>query len=215
MTRIFSRIAFAALVLGVAMMATPSAQAAPRQTGPVTCFDDVRVVACATAQMPRWASRRVARAAPRDKSWFPAAGLIGNSGDLLPSGSYRAHYPAASRGLVETINAKLRRWVRATGNCGGSREWLATFYGFESGRHTASGERFNPLGLTAAHNTLPFGTVLYVTNPHNGLSVTVRVTDRGPATIADIDLSLGAARAIGLRQSSYVCVSRGIFASSP
>ena len=56
--------------------------------------------------------------------------------------------------------------------------------------------------------TLPFGTHLHVTNPHNGRSVQVVVNDCGPYTNADIDLSLGAAQALGLRQSSYVCISR-------
>ena len=63
---------------------------------------------------------------------------------------------------------------------------------------TANGERFNPDGLTAAHRSLPFGTMVRVTNLGNGLSVTVRINDRGPFVRGrDIDLSRGAARAIG------------------
>lgn len=74
---------------------------------------------------------------------------------------------------------------------------VASYYGFESGKKTASGERFNPLGMTAAHRTLPFGTMLRVT--YQGRSVVVRVNDRGPFIKGrTIDLSLGAARAIGL-----------------
>jgi peptidoglycan lytic transglycosylase len=45
---------------------------------------------------------------------------------------------------------------------------------------TASGERFAPAQLTAAHRTLPFGTMVRVTNIHNGHSVVVRINDRGP-----------------------------------
>lgn len=130
-------------------------------------------------------------------------------GDLLPAGSYRVHYPRANRRLVSLINSKLDRWVRPTGGCSGGVEWLATQYGRESGPRTASGERFRPGAHTAAHNTLPFGTVLRVWMPGGGRSVAVRITDRGPATKADIDLSTGSAAAIGMRSSAYVCVSKG------
>jgi rare lipoprotein A len=49
-----------------------------------------------------------------------------------------------------------------------------------SGSKTASGERANPAGLTAAHRTLAFGTHVRVTNRRNGRSITVRINDRGP-----------------------------------
>ena len=51
---------------------------------------------------------------------------------------------------------------------------------FYSGGRTASGEVTGPNGLTAAHRTLPFGTRVLVTNHHNGRTVLVRITDRGP-----------------------------------
>ena len=67
------------------------------------------------------------------------------------------------------------------------------------GRRTASGERFNPSALTAAHRTWRFGTRARVTNRCNGRSVIVRINDRGPFVRGRaIDLSLGAARAIGM-----------------
>lgn len=74
----------------------------------------------------------------------------------------------------------------------------ASYYGRElAGNRTASGERFNPNGLTAAHRTLPLGTKLRVTNVANGRSVIVRVNDRGPFVRSRlIDVSLGAAREI-------------------
>jgi rare lipoprotein A len=77
---------------------------------------------------------------------------------------------------------------------------LASYYGSGfAGRPTASGERFNPAALTAAHRTLPFGTRLKVTNPRNGRSVVVRINDRGPFHRSRvIDLSQEAARQIGL-----------------
>jgi rare lipoprotein A len=86
----------------------------------------------------------------------------------------------------------------------------ATWYGQElAGNRTASGERFNPNGLTAAHRSLPFGTCLRVSNPKTGKSVSVRVNDRGPFTKGvSLDLSYGAARAIGMRVTQPVVVKR-------
>ena len=76
-----------------------------------------------------------------------------------------------------------------------------------TGKRTANGERFNPLGMTAAHRSLPFGTKVKVTNTRNGRSVVVRINDRGPFIMSRvIDLSLGAARAVGLAQSGVAQV---------
>lgn len=62
------------------------------------------------------------------------------------------------------------------------------------GRLTANGERFDMYAMTAAHKTLPFGTLLEVTNLANGKKVTVRINDRGPFIAGrEIDLSKGAA----------------------
>jgi len=86
-------------------------------------------------------------------------------------------------------------------SCNGRHiEGLASFYGSESGPRTASGERFNANAMTAAHRSLPFGTLLRVT--HRGASVIVRVNDRGPFVRGRVlDLSSGAARAIGLSRA--------------
>jgi len=78
----------------------------------------------------------------------------------------------------------------------------ASWYGpgFQ-GQRTASGEPFNPQGLTAAHRTLPFGTQVRVTNLRNGQAVVVRINDRGPHIPGrEIDISTGAAQALGLIQ---------------
>jgi rare lipoprotein A len=65
--------------------------------------------------------------------------------------------------------------------------------------HTASGERTNSGAMTAAHRTLPFGTMVTVVNNHSGRSVVVRINDRGPFVHGRvIDLSPAAARAIGV-----------------
>ncbi|WP_342597053.1 septal ring lytic transglycosylase RlpA family protein [Cyanobacterium aponinum UTEX 3222] len=85
---------------------------------------------------------------------------------------------------------------------------IASWYGpgFH-GRKTASGERFNQNALTAAHRSLPFGTRVKVTNLNNGRSVVVRINDRGPFTRGRIvDLSAGAARVIGLKNSGVAPV---------
>ena len=74
-----------------------------------------------------------------------------------------------------------------------------------TGRRTASGERFNPGALTMAHNTLPFGTKVRVTNVANKRSVVARVNDRGPTTPGRIaDLSTAAASRIGMLRAGIV-----------
>jgi rare lipoprotein A len=75
-----------------------------------------------------------------------------------------------------------------------------------SGLGTASGQPYRSDGLTAAHKTLPFGTRVKVTNLRMGASTIVTINDRGPFTRGrDIDLSRGAARAIGLTSVGTVC----------
>lgn len=74
---------------------------------------------------------------------------------------------------------------------------IASVYAY-SGEKTASGERANPRGLTAAHRTLPFGSQVKVTNKKNGRSVVVRINDRGPFKRGRIiDLTPAAARQLG------------------
>jgi rare lipoprotein A len=81
----------------------------------------------------------------------------------------------------------------------------ASYYSY-SGR-TASGERADPEGLTAAHRSLPFGTRVRVTEPRSGRSVVVRINDRGPFVRGRIiDLSLGAARALGITSQGVALV---------
>lgn len=85
----------------------------------------------------------------------------------------------------------------------------ASYYGKElAGNRTASGERFNPGDLTAAHRTLPLGTKLRVTNKANGKSVIVRINDRGPFLKRRvIDVSLAAAREIAMLGAGKAQVS--------
>jgi rare lipoprotein A len=89
--------------------------------------------------------------------------------------------------------------------CNSGRRITSAFY--SQGQRTASGQPFNPRAMTAAHRTLPFGTRLTVTNPRTGKSVIVLVNDRGPfVSGVSLDLSLGAAQAIGLRATGTVCI---------
>lgn len=74
-------------------------------------------------------------------------------------------------------------------------------------QRTASGERFDMNGLTAAHRTLPFGTRLRVRNLQNGLEVIVRINDRGPWVKGRIiDLSKAAAAALGFLHAGETAV---------
>ena len=82
---------------------------------------------------------------------------------------------------------------------------LASFY--TEGTQTANGEKFDTNELTAAHRTLPFGTRLTVMNPRTGQSVSVVINDRGPFVQGvSLDLSRGAAQAIGMHGTGAVCL---------
>jgi|SRR5262252_7807859 rare lipoprotein A len=81
---------------------------------------------------------------------------------------------------------------------------VASVYAY-SGSKTASGERANPAGLTAAHRTLAFGTHVRVTNRRNGRSVTVRINDRGPFVRGRvIDITPAGALALGFSGLAHV-----------
>lgn len=133
------------------------------------------------------------------------------------------HHNEQLSALVATINAKLARWIHPTGKCGGAREVLATQYG--NGDGTAGGPvacrgygRFDPNKLTVATRNHPCGTKIHLVNPHNGQSVDVVRTDYGPATHAEIDVSAGAARELGMKgrlmSSSYLCMTETVRADN-
>ncbi|OLU19577.1 hypothetical protein BVH01_04730 [Pseudomonas sp. PA1(2017)] len=87
-------------------------------------------------------------------------------------------------------------------------EGKASYYGkAHHGNRTASGERFDQNALTAAHRTLPFGTMVKVTNLNNDRSVVVRINDRGPfARGRIIDVSRKAAEALDMIRSGVAPV---------
>jgi rare lipoprotein A (peptidoglycan hydrolase) len=117
----------------------------------------------------------------------------------------------ADRDRMSAFEPETRRGRRGSGfgmagsDCGGGQRIISAYYW--EGKRTASGQPFNPRSMTAAHRTLPFGTALTVSNPRTGKSVTVVVNDRGPfVSGVSLDLSLGAAQAIGMRGTAAVCV---------
>lgn len=86
-----------------------------------------------------------------------------------------------------------------------SQTGKASYY--KHGKRTASGERFNASDYTAAHRTLPFGTRVLVTNLDTGISVIVRVNDRGPFVKSRIiDVSYGAAKVLGITRTGVAQV---------
>ena len=98
---------------------------------------------------------------------------------------------------------------------GGFEQGLASWYGVPfNGRRSANGEIYDMYKFTAAHRTLPFDTVVRVTNLDNGMQTEVRITDRGPF-VEDriIDLSLAAARAIGMVGTGTARVKLDIISS--
>lgn len=94
---------------------------------------------------------------------------------------------------------------------------MASWYGLPfNGRRSANGEVYDMYKLTAAHRTLPFDTMVRVTNMSNGLHADVRITDRGPF-VEDrvIDLSLGAARALGMVGPGTAMVKIEVLGGAP
>ncbi|NJK34055.1 MAG: septal ring lytic transglycosylase RlpA family protein [Oscillatoriales cyanobacterium SM2_2_1] len=98
--------------------------------------------------------------------------------------------------VIQVVRSGLSQVSRVVASITG----LASWYGPGlAGRPSASGEIFNPDQLTAAHPSLPFGTLVRVINPTNGRSVVVRINDRGPFHGNRVlDLSTAAARELGI-----------------
>lgn len=95
--------------------------------------------------------------------------------------------------------------VLSSGTCG------ASYYG--EPQMTASGERFNPSAMTAAHKTLPLGSKVRVINPKTGESVTVRINDRGPFVSGRcLDLSQAAFSTIGNTSAGVMTVKYQVLA---
>jgi len=125
--------------------------------------------------------------------------LLGNASPLKEIANLPVRLPVSIPKLPQQI---------AVGVVRISFKGMASFYGYDgSGNRTASGQRFNPEGMTAAHRSLPFGTQVRVTNTRNGRSVVLRINDRGPFIRGRIiDVSAGAARILGMMSSGVAPV---------
>jgi rare lipoprotein A len=113
--------------------------------------------------------------------------------------------PAIETTPVQPEEGPPAKSARVPGDCAGGKRIVSAYYA--QGRQTASGQPFDPHGMTAAHRTLPFGTRLTVSNPRTGKSVIVVINDRGPfVSGVSLDLALGAAQAIGMHGTGAVCI---------
>lgn len=112
-------------------------------------------------------------------------------------GATRPAIASARPGAAVTLGAAGAGTYEAVG--------YASWYGEElRGNRTASGERFDPAGITAAHRTLPLGSFAEVTALDSGRTVTVRINDRGPhRRDREIDLSRGAAELLAAGRSVF------------
>ena len=126
--------------------------------------------------------------------------------------------PSRARASVRTIAAALLL-VACSGRGHGAAIPLASYAGYDAsglaswygeeaaGHRTASGDMFDPDGMTAAHRSLPLGSLAEVTSVDTGRSIVVRINDRGPGRRDRIiDLSRGAARALGTDRLSIAAV---------
>ena len=115
-----------------------------------------------------------------------------------------ASAPAAAAAPAPAATPSAAAPAKATS--GDASEGKVAHYGRKfNGRKTASGERFNAGAMTMAHKTLPFGTLVKVTNLANKRSVVVRVNDRGPSTPDRVgDLTTAAGKKIRMMRSGVV-----------
>ena len=127
---------------------------------------------------------------------------------ILSPLAYAQNAPAASASAPAAAAAPAAAPAPEKAASGDATEGKVAYYGKKfNGRKTASGERFNSGALTMAHKTLPFGTMVKVTNLKTNKSVVVRVNDRGPSTPDRIgDLTTAAAGKIRMLRSGIADV---------
>ena len=180
--RKFLSTAIAVMAYGLLSAGTASAAAKWECTGPAYVCGHANVTASK-------AKANSAKAYKSNKSYAYKA----------KSGHKTASYAKKSSGSVATGNS-------GGGSSSGGSRGMASYY--SEPQALASGGRFNPNALTAAHKTLPFGTRVLVTNLNNGRSVTVTINDRGPFVKGRvIDLSRRAAQVVGMTGSGVAPVS--------
>ncbi len=142
--------------------------------------------------------------------WILAAGVvaaIGFSAPALANTASESH-PHATSASAAAQQARKQNFRQV-----GTASWYGRHH---KGRRTASGERFDPAELTAAHRTLPLDTRVRVTNLANGRSVEVTVNDRGPYIKGRvIDLSAHAAKVLGMTEKGLAKVLIEAVADQP
>jgi peptidoglycan lytic transglycosylase len=149
----------------------------------------------------RMSNERVA-ATRRISTGLALVALASSLAGCVTASTNVATAPTRAAGNVQTSSVAVARRMALRDSSGArstprSIEGVASYYW--QGKRVASGARFNPNGLTAAHRTLPFGTRIRVSDPKTQRSVIVTINDRGPFVRGRVlDLSLGAARALGL-----------------
>lgn len=119
--------------------------------------------------------------------------------------------------LVTTVSCAPRAYRLPSEEVLYHEEGVASWYGPKfHGKKTSSGERFNMYAMTAAHRTLPLGSIVRVTHIGNGRRVVLKVNDRGPFVEGRIiDLSYGAARRLGMVKEGIARVTVEAFAGQP
>jgi rare lipoprotein A len=141
-----------------------------------------------TSRRPRYTKRRQHRTAERSRRGRHATHRSSRRAAVQRDGR---------RSARRSADREPRRAAAYSYGGGSETQGVASYYW--QGQRVATGARFNPEGLTAAHRTLPFGTRVRVTHIGNGRSVNVVINDRGPFIAGRIiDLARGAARVIGM-----------------
>jgi len=124
---------------------------------------------------------------------------------------------AAEDGLGSAQPHLKKRHAQSTSKPASTSKGKASYYARSlAGRKTASGERYDPDAMTAAHRTLPLGTQLKITNPKNDKSVVVTVNDRGPVPRDRVvDVSSAAAKELGMTKSGTAHVETEVVGKDP
>jgi rare lipoprotein A len=118
---------------------------------------------------------------------------------------YEKRTPPPEKGAVEKRESR------------GVQQGVASWYGADfHGKQTSSGEVYDMYQLTCAHNTLPLGTIVMVTNLENGKSVELKINDRGPFVKERIiDVSYAAAQMLGMWEKGTALVKVEVIGSAP
>jgi rare lipoprotein A (peptidoglycan hydrolase) len=145
-------------------------------------------------------------ASPPRKPPLPAGSVARRTVRATPATRVRGGMRTVARRLADTAHDEKPVQVKTVGLCQvGTAAWYGGHY---VGQRTSNGERLDGIHATAAHRTLPLNSLVRVTNLHNGRSVIVRITDRGPVSERlAIDVSPKAAEQLAMKDAGVVPVS--------